>query len=60
VAFRDDRVRESALENPERETAVAKLPKPLQDKRNVLRMRPPQHRGETEITPAMVDAANSL
>ena len=30
------------------------------DKRNVLRIGPPEHPGETEITPAMVDAVRKL
>ena len=29
---------------------------PDPDKRNVLRIGPPEHSGETEITPAMVEA----
>jgi hypothetical protein len=33
---------------------------PSVDKRNVLRIGPPEHSGETEITPAMVDAVRKI
>jgi hypothetical protein len=33
---------------------------PFKDKRNVLRIGPPEHPAETEITPAMVDAVRKI